>query len=82
MHMWGLAVHMTVYMCVRVSWVEEDPREIMHSVYECIERTCEKLCQLNINLSDIKGQTLVECTMLMTNYESKLQTAFLRGQRL
>uniref|UniRef100_A0A3Q1FDJ9 glycerol kinase n=1 Tax=Acanthochromis polyacanthus TaxID=80966 RepID=A0A3Q1FDJ9_9TELE len=36
-------------------WVEEDPREIMQSVYECMERTCEKLCQLNINVSNIKA---------------------------
>uniref|UniRef100_A0A3P8RRI1 glycerol kinase n=1 Tax=Amphiprion percula TaxID=161767 RepID=A0A3P8RRI1_AMPPE len=36
-------------------WVEEDPREIMQSVYECMERTCEKLCQLNISISNIKA---------------------------
>ncbi|KAG7215746.1 hypothetical protein INR49_021967 [Caranx melampygus] len=36
-------------------WVEEDPKEIMQSVYECMERTCEKLCQLNIDLSNIKA---------------------------
>uniref|UniRef100_A0AAQ6AJC5 Probable glycerol kinase n=1 Tax=Amphiprion ocellaris TaxID=80972 RepID=A0AAQ6AJC5_AMPOC len=36
-------------------WVEEDPREIMQSVYECMERTCEKLCQLNISVSNIKA---------------------------
>uniref|UniRef100_A0A665VG78 Probable glycerol kinase n=1 Tax=Echeneis naucrates TaxID=173247 RepID=A0A665VG78_ECHNA len=36
-------------------WVEEDPKEIMQSVYECIERTCEKLCQLNIDISNIKA---------------------------
>ncbi|TKS67530.1 Glycerol kinase [Collichthys lucidus] len=36
-------------------WVEEDPREIMQSVYECMERTCEKLCQLNIDISNIKA---------------------------
>uniref|UniRef100_A0A7N8WN29 glycerol kinase n=1 Tax=Mastacembelus armatus TaxID=205130 RepID=A0A7N8WN29_9TELE len=35
-------------------WVEEDPKEIMQSVYECMERTCEKLCQLNIDVANIK----------------------------
>uniref|UniRef100_A0A8D3EB16 glycerol kinase n=1 Tax=Scophthalmus maximus TaxID=52904 RepID=A0A8D3EB16_SCOMX len=39
----------------REGWVEEDPKEIMQSVYECMERTCEKLCQLNIDVSDIKA---------------------------
>lgn len=38
--------------------MEEDPREIMQSVHECIERTCEKLCKLNIDVSNIKGRTL------------------------
>lgn len=38
-----------------VRWVEEDPKEILHSVYECMERTCEKLTQLNIDISNIKG---------------------------
>ncbi|XP_071774384.1 glycerol kinase-like isoform X1 [Centroberyx gerrardi] len=36
-------------------WVEEDPKEIMQSVYECMERTCEKLGQLNIDISNIKA---------------------------
>uniref|UniRef100_A0A3Q1J489 glycerol kinase n=1 Tax=Anabas testudineus TaxID=64144 RepID=A0A3Q1J489_ANATE len=36
-------------------WVEEDPKEILQSVYECIERTCEKLTQLNIDISNIKA---------------------------
>uniref|UniRef100_A0A3Q3RYH1 glycerol kinase n=1 Tax=Mastacembelus armatus TaxID=205130 RepID=A0A3Q3RYH1_9TELE len=36
-------------------WVEEDPKEIMQSVYECMERTCEKLCQLNIDVANIKA---------------------------
>uniref|UniRef100_A0A8C5A0H1 glycerol kinase n=1 Tax=Gadus morhua TaxID=8049 RepID=A0A8C5A0H1_GADMO len=36
-------------------WVEEDPKEIIQSVYDCIERTCEKLGQLNIDLSNIKA---------------------------
>ncbi|KAJ7404901.1 Glycerol kinase [Pitangus sulphuratus] len=35
-------------------WVEQDPKEILNSVYECVEKTCEKLKQLNINISDIK----------------------------
>nr|XP_023687560.1 glycerol kinase [Paramormyrops kingsleyae] len=36
-------------------WVEEDPKEILHSVYECMERTCEKMTQLNIDISNIKA---------------------------
>uniref|UniRef100_A0A3Q4MB25 Carbohydrate kinase FGGY N-terminal domain-containing protein n=1 Tax=Neolamprologus brichardi TaxID=32507 RepID=A0A3Q4MB25_NEOBR len=39
-------------------WVEEDPKEILQSVYECMERTCEKLMQLNIDISNIKGMCL------------------------
>lgn len=35
--------------------MEEDPNEIIQSVYECIERTCEKLVQLSVNISSIKG---------------------------
>lgn len=38
-----------------LSWVEEDPKEILQSVYECMDRTCEKLTQLNIDISNIKG---------------------------
>ncbi|XP_051841019.1 glycerol kinase isoform X8 [Antechinus flavipes] len=36
-------------------WVEQDPDEILQSVYECIERTCEKLTELNIDISAIKA---------------------------
>uniref|UniRef100_A0A8D3CWR6 glycerol kinase n=1 Tax=Scophthalmus maximus TaxID=52904 RepID=A0A8D3CWR6_SCOMX len=36
-------------------WVEEDPKEILQSVYECMERTCEKLTLLNIDISNIKA---------------------------
>ncbi|KAJ8352581.1 hypothetical protein SKAU_G00240570 [Synaphobranchus kaupii] len=36
-------------------WVEEDPKEILQSVYECMEKTCEKLTQLNIDISNIKA---------------------------
>ncbi|XP_075401032.1 glycerol kinase 2 [Tenrec ecaudatus] len=36
-------------------WVEQDPKEILQSVYECIEKTCEKLDKLNIDLSNIKA---------------------------
>ena len=36
-------------------WVEEDPKEILQSVYECMDKTCEKLTQLNIDISNIKG---------------------------
>ncbi|XP_036906975.1 glycerol kinase 2 [Sturnira hondurensis] len=36
-------------------WVEQDPKEIIQCSYECIERTCEKLNELNIDLSNIKA---------------------------
>ncbi|XP_051871139.1 glycerol kinase isoform X2 [Pristis pectinata] len=36
-------------------WVEEDPKEILHSVLECIEKTCDKLKQLGISTSSIKA---------------------------
>ncbi|KAL7866043.1 hypothetical protein SRHO_G00112900 [Serrasalmus rhombeus] len=36
-------------------WVEEDPKEILQSVCECMERTSEKLIQLNINISNVKA---------------------------
>ncbi|PNJ48909.1 GK2 isoform 1 [Pongo abelii] len=36
-------------------WVEQDPKEILQSVYECIARTCEKLDELNIDISNIKA---------------------------
>uniref|UniRef100_A0A8C1XR27 Probable glycerol kinase n=1 Tax=Cyprinus carpio TaxID=7962 RepID=A0A8C1XR27_CYPCA len=36
-------------------WVEEDPKEILQSVYECMDRTCEKMTQLNIDISNIKA---------------------------
>ncbi|XP_012494155.1 PREDICTED: glycerol kinase [Propithecus coquereli] len=39
----------------REGWVEQDPKEILHSVYECVEKTCEKLGQLNIDISNIKA---------------------------
>ncbi|KAM8802782.1 glycerol kinase-like isoform 2-T2 [Rhynchonycteris naso] len=39
----------------REGWVEQDPKEILLSVYECIEETCEKLNQLNIDISNIKA---------------------------
>lgn len=42
-------------MCISIRWVEEDPKEIIQSVYECIERTCEKLRELNVNITNIKG---------------------------
>ncbi|XP_024432882.2 glycerol kinase 2 [Desmodus rotundus] len=36
-------------------WVEQDPKEIIQCAYECIEKTCEKLNELNIDLSNIKA---------------------------
>ena len=59
-------------------WVEEDPKEILHSVYECMERTCEKLTQLNIDISNIKGMHRLNrhyaatCTLKATLQHSHL----------
>ncbi|XP_007165664.1 glycerol kinase 2 [Balaenoptera acutorostrata] len=39
----------------REGWVEQDPKEILQSVYECIEKTCEKLQELSIDISNIKA---------------------------
>ncbi|XP_004681245.1 PREDICTED: glycerol kinase 2 [Condylura cristata] len=39
----------------REGWVEQDPKEILQSVYECIERTCEKLGELNIDIANLKA---------------------------
>ncbi|XP_075708843.1 glycerol kinase isoform X5 [Rhinoderma darwinii] len=36
-------------------WVEQDPKEILQSVYECVEKTCEKLTQLSIDITNIKA---------------------------
>ncbi|CAH6883165.1 glycerol kinase 2 [Phodopus roborovskii] len=36
-------------------WVEQDPKEILQSVYECIAKTCEKLAGVNIDSSNIKA---------------------------
>lgn len=46
-----------VFVCLR--WVEQDAIEILQSVYECMEKTCGKLNQLNININNIKGITLM-----------------------
>ncbi|XP_027795637.3 glycerol kinase 2 [Marmota flaviventris] len=39
----------------REGWVEQDPKEILQSVYECIERTCEKLDEVNVDIANIKA---------------------------
>nr|XP_045039715.2 glycerol kinase-like [Desmodus rotundus] len=39
----------------REGWVEQNPKEILLSVYECIEKTCEKLELLNIDSSSVKA---------------------------
>lgn len=36
-------------------WVEQDPKEILEAVIECIKKTIEKLKNININVSDIKA---------------------------
>nr|XP_041574468.1 glycerol kinase isoform X2 [Taeniopygia guttata] len=39
----------------REGWVEQDPMEILNSVYECVEKTCEKMNELNINIANIRA---------------------------
>ncbi|XP_072370064.1 glycerol kinase [Scyliorhinus torazame] len=39
----------------QAGWAEEDPKEILHSVIECIEKACDKLKQLKIDVSSIKA---------------------------
>uniref|UniRef100_A0A8C3QTZ2 glycerol kinase n=1 Tax=Cyanoderma ruficeps TaxID=181631 RepID=A0A8C3QTZ2_9PASS len=39
----------------REGWVEQDPKEILNSVYECVERTCEKMKELNIDIANIRA---------------------------
>ncbi|XP_036162412.1 glycerol kinase-like [Myotis myotis] len=36
-------------------WVEENPKEILLSVYECIDKACEKLQRFNVDLSNVKA---------------------------
>ncbi|XP_047575951.1 glycerol kinase 2 [Lutra lutra] len=36
-------------------WVEQDPKEILQSVHECIDRTCQKLAELSVDISNIKA---------------------------
>ncbi|XP_004590675.1 glycerol kinase 2 [Ochotona princeps] len=36
-------------------WVEQDPKEMLESVYECIAKTCEKLGEMNIDIANIKA---------------------------
>ncbi|RMC06310.1 hypothetical protein DUI87_15741 [Hirundo rustica rustica] len=38
----------------REGWVEQDPKEILDSVYECVEKTCEKMKELNIDIANIR----------------------------
>ena len=44
---------MLTVTCCR--WCDEDPTEILSSVYTCIEKAVENLVKLNINPSSIKG---------------------------
>ncbi|XP_059506322.1 glycerol kinase [Stegostoma tigrinum] len=39
----------------QAGWAEEDPREILRSVFECVEKACEKLKQQKIDVSSIKA---------------------------
>ncbi|XP_033329896.1 glycerol kinase 1 [Megalopta genalis] len=36
-------------------WVEQDPKEILHAVINCIKKTMEKLSNLGLSASDIKS---------------------------
>ena len=37
-------------------WVEQDPKEILSSVYHCMEQTLHSCKDLKINPADIKGK--------------------------
>uniref|UniRef100_V9KBL6 Probable glycerol kinase n=1 Tax=Callorhinchus milii TaxID=7868 RepID=V9KBL6_CALMI len=39
----------------REGWVEEDPKEILQTVFDCMEKACEKLKQQKINLGLLKA---------------------------
>ncbi|XP_072441125.1 glycerol kinase [Chiloscyllium punctatum] len=39
----------------QAGWAEEDPREILRSVFECVEKACEKLKQQKIDVSNVKA---------------------------
>ena len=41
----------------REGWVEQNPKEILSSVKECIEKAVGKLQSLNTEVSSIKGRT-------------------------
>ncbi|XP_004614452.1 glycerol kinase 2 [Sorex araneus] len=49
--------------CPQEGWVEQDPKGILQSVYECIEKTCEKLGEPNrikaIGISNQRETTVV-----------------------
>lgn len=36
-------------------WVEQDPKEILQAVIECIKKTIEKLKDIGMSVSDIKA---------------------------
>lgn len=36
-------------------WVEQDPKEIIQAVRECIKKTIEKLKDIGLSVSDIKA---------------------------
>ncbi|XP_053732241.1 glycerol kinase-like isoform X1 [Synchiropus splendidus] len=42
-------------MFPKEGWVEEDPREILQSVYTCMQRACEQLGRLHVDVSCIKA---------------------------
>ncbi|XP_060689505.1 glycerol kinase [Hemiscyllium ocellatum] len=39
----------------QAGWAEEDPREILRSVFECVEKACDKLKQQKIDISSVKA---------------------------
>uniref|UniRef100_A0A4W3GQ44 glycerol kinase n=1 Tax=Callorhinchus milii TaxID=7868 RepID=A0A4W3GQ44_CALMI len=39
----------------QLPWVEEDPKEILQTVFDCMEKACEKLKQQKINLGLLKA---------------------------
>nr|XP_018914333.1 PREDICTED: glycerol kinase-like isoform X1 [Bemisia tabaci]XP_018914334.1 PREDICTED: glycerol kinase-like isoform X1 [Bemisia tabaci]XP_018914335.1 PREDICTED: glycerol kinase-like isoform X1 [Bemisia tabaci]XP_018914336.1 PREDICTED: glycerol kinase-like isoform X1 [Bemisia tabaci] len=40
-------------ICEKEGWVEQDPKEVLKAVYECIEKTVDNMRRLDIDPSDI-----------------------------
>ncbi|XP_048459064.1 glycerol kinase [Rhincodon typus] len=55
--LWALSASLSdvVVSVLDGGWAEEDPREILRSVFECVEKACDKLKHQKIDVSNIKA---------------------------